>query len=60
MRKYEGMDMVASISTVSMSRPLMLIALLGGAMLAAALGLWIYYGTAVFFEMVRTGFVACF
>jgi hypothetical protein len=43
-----------------MSRPLMLIALLGGAMLAVTLGLWAYYGTTVFFEMVRTGWIACF
>jgi hypothetical protein len=42
------------------SRPLVLIALLGGAMLAVTLGLWVYYGTTVFFEMVRTGWVACF
>jgi hypothetical protein len=42
------------------SRPLVLIALLGGAMLAVTLGLWAYYGTTVFFEMVRTGWVACF
>ncbi|MBI3703150.1 MAG: hypothetical protein HY244_04670 [Rhizobiales bacterium] len=52
--------MAATISTASVSRPLMLIALLGGATLAASLGLWAYYGTAVFFEMVRTGFQACF
>jgi hypothetical protein len=59
MRNDEGLDMAAIISTASVSRPLMLIALLG-AMLAASLGLWAYYGTAVFFEMVRTGWVACF
>lgn len=52
--------MAASISTASVSRPRMLIALIGGAALAATLGLWTYYGTAVFFEMVRTGFMACF
>ena len=52
--------MAAIISTANASRPLMLIALLGGAMLAATLGLWAYYGTAVFFEMVRSGLVACF
>ena len=52
--------MAAIIFTASVSRPLLLIALLGGAMLAATLGLWAYYGTAVFFEMVRTGWVACF
>ena len=52
--------MAAIISTAGVSRPLMLIALLGGAMFAASLGLWAYYGTTVFFEMVRTGFMACF
>ena len=52
--------MAAIVSTTSVSRPLMLIALLGGAMLAATLGLWAYYGTTVFFEMVRTGWMACF
>lgn len=52
--------MAASVSTTNASRLLMLIALIGGAMLAATLGLWAYYGTALFFEMVRTGFVACF
>ena len=29
-------------------------------LLAHDLGLWAYYGTAVFFEMVRAGWVACF
>ena len=28
--------------------------------MAATLALWAYYGTAVFFEMVRAGWVACF
>jgi hypothetical protein len=27
---------------------------------AGTLVLWAYYGTAVFFETIRTGFVACF
>jgi hypothetical protein len=31
-----------------------------GLLLAAAIALWAHYGTAVFFEMIRTGFVACF
>jgi len=39
---------------------MMLAALAGGALLAATLGLWAYYGTTVFFEMVRTGWAACF
>ena len=29
-------------------------------LLAATLLLWAHYGTAVFFEMIRAGFVACF
>lgn len=52
--------MSAIVSSPTLSRPLLLIALLGGLMLAASLGLWAYYGTTVFFEMVRTGWVACF
>ena len=32
----------------------------GGLMVIAALALWFHYGTQVFFEMIRTGFAACF
>ena len=32
----------------------------GGLLLAGSLALWLHYGTAVFFEMIRAGFVACF
>jgi hypothetical protein len=46
--------------TESHVRPLPLLALIGGAMFAGTAGLWAYYGTAVFFEIVRTGWVACF
>ena len=31
-----------------------------GAVLAGTIALWVHYGTAVFFEMVRSGFMACF
>jgi hypothetical protein len=31
-----------------------------GALVALACALWIYYGTAVFFEIVRAGIAACF
>jgi hypothetical protein len=42
-------------------RPLLLLlAGLGGSVAAAALALWAYYGTTVFFEMVRAGWAACF
>lgn len=52
--------MPAIVSTAHVSRPLVLAGLLAGAMFAATVGLWLYYGTAVFFEMVRTGWLACF
>jgi hypothetical protein len=52
------MPAIASNTTVSW--PLLLVAVAGGLLLAATLGLWAYYGTAVFFEMVRAGWVACF
>jgi hypothetical protein len=52
--------MPAIVSNAPLSRPLLLLAVVGGALVAAALGLWAYYGTAVFFEMVRSGWLACF
>jgi hypothetical protein len=56
----KGLKMSATLSTATISRPLLLTALLVGLLLAATLGLWAYYGTAVFFEMVRAGWLACF
>jgi hypothetical protein len=35
-------------------------AILGAAILLGTLGLWFHYGTAVFFEMIASGFSACF
>jgi hypothetical protein len=52
--------MSATLSTVTLSRPLVLAVLAAGLLLAGTVGLWAYYGTAVFFEMVRTGWAACF
>ena len=52
--------MPALVSTARLSRPLLLLALVVGLIMAATLSLWAYYGTAVFFEIVRTGWVACF
>jgi hypothetical protein len=52
--------MSAIISNPTLSRPLLFVALICGAMLAGTLGLWAYHGPAVFFEMVRTGWIACF
>jgi hypothetical protein len=33
---------------------------LGTALLLGALILWLHYGTTVFFEMIASGFAACF
>jgi hypothetical protein len=52
--------MPAIVSTARLTRPLLLLALVGGLVMAATLGLWAYYGTVVFFEIVRAGWVACF
>jgi len=52
--------MPAIVSNTPLSRPFLLVAVVGGALVAAALGLWAYYGTTVFFEMVRAGWLACF
>jgi hypothetical protein len=35
-------------------------AVLGAAILLGTLTLWFHYGTAVFFEMIASGFAACF
>jgi hypothetical protein len=52
------MPAIASGSTVS--RPALLAAMAAGGVLAGTLALWAYYGTAVFFEMVQAGWIACF
>jgi hypothetical protein len=44
----------------SLSRPLLALVLIVALLLASALALWVHYGTAVFFEIVRTGWVSCF
>ena len=31
-----------------------------GLVLAGTVALWVHHGTAVFFEMIRAGFIACF
>jgi len=32
----------------------------GGLVVLGVLALWFHYGSQVFFEMIRTGFAACF
>jgi hypothetical protein len=52
--------MPAEVSTAIVSRPLVLAGLLAGMAVLATLALWAWYGTAMFFEMVRAGWAACF
>jgi hypothetical protein len=33
---------------------------IGAGIVAGTAWLWVHYGTAVFFETIRAGFVACF
>lgn len=42
------------------SRMIVLVGATIAALLAATVTLWAYYGTAVFFEIIRTGWVSCF
>jgi len=42
------------------SRPLLAAAVAVAGMLAGTVALWAHYGTAVFFETIRAGFIACF
>jgi hypothetical protein len=44
----------------SLSWPLFLAGAAIAAVLAGTVWLWVHYGTAVFFETIRAGFVACF
>jgi hypothetical protein len=41
-------------------RPLALVAGAAGVLVAATLALWAHYGSAVFFEMIRSGLAYCF
>ena len=52
--------MPALVSSAGLSRPLLAIAAAGGLAVAATVALWAYYGTAVFLEVVRAGWAACF
>ena len=55
-----GVVMSAVVSNTAVFRPMVLVALACGLLMAATLGLWAYYGTVVFLEMVRAGWAACF
>jgi hypothetical protein len=52
--------MPATAPSAGVFRPLVLLAAFVGVLAAAAGALWAWYGTTVFFEIVRTGWVSCF
>jgi hypothetical protein len=54
------MQMREAPAPSSTSRPLVLASVVITIMLAGTLWLWANYGTAVFFETLRAGFIACF
>ncbi len=52
---------VAMSETIAGGRyPALIGAAVAALLVAGTMGLWAYYGTAVFFEVIRAGFVACF
>jgi hypothetical protein len=55
------MPEIVSSTLRTTSRPLVLAAAVAaGMLLAAALALWAYYGSTVFYEMIAAGLAACF
>ena len=48
------------ISTTTVPWPIVVAVLVVASLLALSIGLWTFFGTTVFFEMVRTGWLACF
>ena len=46
--------------TASINRVALLLAALFGLLLAGTAALWAHYGTTVFFEVIRAGWIACF
>jgi hypothetical protein len=49
-----------AVAAVRRSIPTLIVAGIAGLVVAATVALWAHYGSAVFFEMIRAGFVACF
>ena len=52
--------MPALTSSTTSLRPLMLVGLAIAILVATTAGLWAWYGTTVFFEVIRAGWLACF
>ena len=52
-------DLVSSVTPWRM-RPALWAGAGTGVLMAAAVLLWVHYGSAVFFEMIAAGFASCF
>jgi hypothetical protein len=50
----------AAVPTAAPARPLLVLGAAAGVLMVGAFSLWAWYGTTVFFEMLRAGFAACF
>lgn len=46
-------------STLQLSRPWLILGAIVAALLAVTAGLWMHYGTVVFYEMIVAGLEAC-
>jgi hypothetical protein len=53
------MSETLSAAPVRSSRPFIILAAAAGMLLAGTVALWAHYGTAVFYEMIVAGLVAC-
>ena len=50
---------LAELRLPHVPRPMLLAGAVFGGLLIAAIGLWAYYGTTVFFETIAAGIAAC-
>jgi hypothetical protein len=54
------MSLPSSVAPSSVQPALLVGAAVAGVVLAATAGLWAWYGSAVFYEMVAAGLAVCF
>jgi hypothetical protein len=54
------MSETSSAVTPRLSPAMLIVAAVVGMLMAGTVALWAHYGTAVFYEMIVAGLVACF
>jgi hypothetical protein len=57
--RYERQMSHLSAHLLALPRPVMALAVAAAALMAAAVALWVHYGTAVFYEMIAAGVAWC-